>query len=465
MRSKLATVVVLSLGLALPGSAQQSPPQAPETVRLALIVGVSDYDRDRNALLAAGYRVPKSLANAVDDARLVADAFEQQGFKVVRVTNPDRAQLKTSVDAFAAEIAVHANRFVNDRTRTEPDVIAVVYFSGHGAQGRPTGERDIDNYLIPNGARLKDETDLQFEAIGLAYLTERLAPGCCGALVIFVDACRDFALPQPTRGFESRGLAEAYGSSGTLIAYATGSGKTATDGPPGQNGPYARALAAEIRNAAGTSLDDILRSVVRAVEDETAGKPGVEKQTPWISGSLRRQVTIGQPVSAAAAAIDRTILSPPMANVSLREKLRSDANWQEFQGSFYRLTPEKMPFQEARSWARSRGGDLVSITSEAEQRFLISAFGDKRPLWLGLSDEEEEGTWRWLNGEPLGYQAWRPGEPSGRMILGSFGSRENFAAIVDFAGVLSGKDGEWTDVSPEAMRLIGNAYGIVEVRP
>lgn len=453
MWKQLLIVAVLAASSSATASARQVPIPDREPVRLALVIGVSDYSRDGVALAAQGFRVPSSLANALSDAMLVGDALEQQGFKVTRVSNPDRTMLKAAVDAFADEIRPKANRFADDRSAVGPDVIAVVYFSGHGAQGRPALERDIDNYLIPGGARLKDETDLQFEAMGLAYLTERLSPGCCGALILFVDACRDFALPQRERGFETKGLAEARASSGTLIAYATGSGKTATDGPPGQNGPYARALAAEIRNSSGSSIDEILRNVGSAVEQETD-----QRQIPWISGSLRRTVIIGKTSDVAATSTDRAA-KPTLAGAeAVRAKLRNDANWIEFRGSFYRLTPEKMPFQEARSWARGRGGDLVAVNSDDEQRFLISIFGDKRPLWLGLTDEEEEGTWRWLNGDALTFQAWQEGEPSGRMIFGAFGSRENLGAIMP-------GDGRWTDVSPEAMRLIGNAYGVVEVRP
>lgn len=450
--------------MATTASSQPSPQAGAEPIKLALVIGVSGYDRDRATPAAVGYRIPSPLANAASDAMLVGDALKEQGFTVTRVVDPDRQQLKASVDAFADEVAVHANRFIDDPPREDPDVIAIIYFSGHGAQGQPPNQRYVDNYLIPAGARLKDETDLQFEAVSLSYLAERVSPGCCGGVILFLDACRDFALPERGRGFERAGFADAteQSGSGTLIGYAAGTGQKASDGPPGGNGPYARALSAEFRKSAGSSIDDILRRVGFAVDTETDGM-----QTPWQTGSLRRLVRIGKPDAPSLASATGPV---PLASSETehRDRLRRDANWIEFEGSFYRLTPRKMGFHEARSWAQNREGDLVAVNSEAEQRFILSRFGDKRPLWLGLTDEEEDGTWRWLNGDPLTYDAWRPGEPSGRMMLGAFGPEEDYAVILgDVAGfqLLAGADGEWTDVSADYMRGIGSAYGIVEVRP
>ena len=42
--------------------------------------------------------------------------------------------------------------------------------------------------------------------------------------------------------------------------------------------------------------------------------------------------------------------------------------------------------------------------------------------WLGLTDTEDEGIYRWLNGAPLYYSAWHGTEP-GRQTI------ENYAAL------------------------------------
>lgn len=57
---------------------------------------------------------------------------------------------------------------------------------------------------------------------------------------------------------------------------------------------------------------------------------------------------------------------------------------------------------EARFVAELAGGYLAAITSEAEHEGLVDAFGSSR-FWIGLSDEIEEGVFRWDSGEPFDY--------------------------------------------------------------
>ncbi|MDX2234442.1 MAG: hypothetical protein NW200_08075, partial [Hyphomonadaceae bacterium] len=90
-------------------------------------------------------------------------------------------------------------------------------------------------------------------------------------------------------GLVTRGLAEARAAPGTIIAYATSPGATALDALPGQsNGPYATALAAEIRRAHGARLEDVFIATRNRVLTATRNT-----QTPWENGSLRRAVILG----------------------------------------------------------------------------------------------------------------------------------------------------------------------------
>lgn len=287
----LAALVVLAAGM---GNAQQPGP-----AKLALVVGVSDYGRERAAQEAAGFIVPPALANAVQDAELVATALAAKGFTVTRVTNPDKRALLSALNTFAASLS-----------RAGPDAVGVFYFAGHGAQGRPALERDIDNYLIPLGADLATEVDLESEALALSRVSAALRPAAQGAVVLILDACRDFALPAASRsGLVTRGLAEARAAPGTIIAYATSPGATALDSLPGQsNGPYASALAAEIFAAQGARLEDVFIATRNRVLAATRNT-----QTPWENGSLRRAVTLGVAPVSMTTAIDRSELPPPPA--------------------------------------------------------------------------------------------------------------------------------------------------------
>lgn len=274
----LAAVLILAAGA---GRAQAPP------AKLALVIGVSDYGRDRAAQEAAGFAVPSALPNAVRDANAVAAALQSKGFRVSRVENPDKRAMLAAINAFAAALS-----------GAGADAVGVFYFAGHGAQGRPALERDIDNYLIPLGADLVTEVDLESEALALSRVSETLRPATRGAMVLILDACRNFALPSSNRAaLVTRGLAEAKAAPGTLIAYSTSPGSTALDGAPGAGGPYANALSAELRSAEGASLTDLFNAVRNRVLSETR-----ETQLPWENSSLRRAVTIGVAPPAAASA-------------------------------------------------------------------------------------------------------------------------------------------------------------------
>lgn len=250
--------------------------------RLALVIGVAAYGDDRSAREAAGFVVPGPLANTLRDANLMGDALQAQGFQVQRVLDPDRRALIAAVGSFARRL-----------NAAGPDAVGVVYYAGHGAQGRPPLERDIDNYLIPIGASLVSEADLESEAVGLSRLSDQLTPGPNSAVVLILDACRNFALPASSRsGFTERGLAEARAAPGTLIAYSTRPGDVAADGPTGGNGPYAAALAREIRSAQGKDLYAIFIDTRRSVLAATG-----ESQQPWENSSLLRAVRLGAAAS------------------------------------------------------------------------------------------------------------------------------------------------------------------------
>lgn len=294
MRWAVRVLVAFAVMAAGMGNAQ-APAQ-----KLALVVGVSDYGRERAAQEAAGFIVPPALANAVRDSELVASALEAKGFTVTRVTNPDKRALLSALNTFASTL-----------TRAGPDAVGLFYFAGHGAQGRPALERDVDNYLIPLNADLATEVDLESEALALSRVSAALRPAAQGAVVLILDACRDFALPAASRsGLVTRGLAEARAAPGTIIAYATSPGATALDNLPGQsNGPYASALAAEVRAAQGARLEDVFIGTRNRVLTATRNT-----QTPWENGSLRRAVTLGvAPVSMTTSAIDRSELPAPPA--------------------------------------------------------------------------------------------------------------------------------------------------------
>lgn len=89
-----------------------------------------------------------------------------------------------------------------------------------------------------------------------------------------------------------------------------------------------------------------------------------------------------------------------------------------------RSSPDVCGWEEARNRASNQGGHLASITSEAENAFIV-ALGVGRS-WIGAFQEPgacEPGCFSWVTGEPWQYQRWMGGQPDG------FAGSENYVEI------------------------------------
>lgn len=84
-------------------------------------------------------------------------------------------------------------------------------------------------------------------------------------------------------------------------------------------------------------------------------------------------------------------------------------------GHYYVVCPETA-WRNAEMAAVKLGGHLADVVDTAEQAFLENyilanpAYVD-RSLWIGLTDQDEEGTFGWTSGVPFQYSNWLDGEP------------------------------------------------------
>lgn len=103
-------------------------------------------------------------------------------------------------------------------------------------------------------------------------------------------------------------------------------------------------------------------------------------------------------------------------------------NQQNYNGhSYYRSTGSAF-WTTARQNCIDMGGHLVTVTTSGENSFI---FGIWPSGWIGLTDEVNEGTWRWVTGETYSYTSWNPGEP-------------NNAGNEDYVQFVGG--GKWNDL-------------------
>jgi serine/threonine protein kinase len=82
-------------------------------------------------------------------------------------------------------------------------------------------------------------------------------------------------------------------------------------------------------------------------------------------------------------------------------------------GHRYALVEIPLPWQDARAVCRELGGHLATVSDGNENQFLFESFAAARMCWLGASDHEIEGEWKWENGEPWVYSHWNERQPSG----------------------------------------------------
>jgi len=95
-----------------------------------------------------------------------------------------------------------------------------------------------------------------------------------------------------------------------------------------------------------------------------------------------------------------------------------------FGGHRYKVIRDRMDWNEARAACEKMGGHLACAETKEEIDFLKKIAGGRR-LWVGASDEQVEGAWRWINGGnvPMDNSFWEDREPNG-------GREQNYATIM-----------------------------------
>jgi formylglycine-generating enzyme required for sulfatase activity len=81
----------------------------------------------------------------------------------------------------------------------------------------------------------------------------------------------------------------------------------------------------------------------------------------------------------------------------------------------YQVVEGSFAWDEAKADAEGRGGHLATITSQAEWDEILTQIGsypNAAGIWLGGTDEVQNGVWKWVTGENWSFTRWSPSEPN-----------------------------------------------------
>lgn len=271
---------------AMPADAMAMATLAPPAKAAAVArLWIAQRQQPRRHALVIGngaYGNGDALTNPVHDAEDLAQGLREIGFAVQLLRNADKRTIDEAVNAFSRKL--------------QQGDTGLFFYAGHGIQ--VNGE----NYLIPIGAQLNREQDVDYDAYPLGKVINALEDSSAAAKLIILDACRDTPMftrqwRSSSRGAGSRGLAIPTNTGrGTLIAFSTAPGKPAADQGSGRNSPFTQHL---LRHLKTPNLD--VRIMLGKVRSDVA-KDTRNAQIPWTNEALEGELYLNpQAISARMA--------------------------------------------------------------------------------------------------------------------------------------------------------------------
>ncbi|MFX1283969.1 MAG: lectin-like protein [Promethearchaeota archaeon] len=119
-----------------------------------------------------------------------------------------------------------------------------------------------------------------------------------------------------------------------------------------------------------------------------------------------------------------------------------------YKGSEYKLYPTNVTYPTAMAACTALGGHLVTISDWKENTFVTNLAQDAWYIWIGLTDEVTEGTFKWITGEPFVFYNWLKPNPNDSGDAGQdhvvlYGG---LAGSYDYGVFYSDATGGWNDV-------------------
>lgn len=201
--------------------------------RKALVIGNDSYQK------------VTPLANAREDAKVLAESLSALGYKVSLKLDVTEKQFKSEIRSFKGQV--------------QPGDEVAIFYAGHGVQINST------NFLLPVDIGGQNEEEVKDEAISLQRLLDDMNDKGAKFTLAMIDACRDNPFKGAGRSIAGgRGLAPTTAATGQMIVFSAGSGQQALDklgpGDKSKNGLFTRVFVKEMQKS-GVSVDRVVRNV------------------------------------------------------------------------------------------------------------------------------------------------------------------------------------------------------------
>jgi len=212
--------------------------------RVALVIGNNNYKK------------MSKLENPVNDARSMRQALKSRGFEVIYKENATKRDMKKLVKKFSQKLSRGG--------------VGMYFFAGHGVNV------DGRNYLVAVDSVMDEADEVEYEALALDYVTNKIKKSGNRLNIIALDACRNNPFSRSGGG----GLAPIGNAKGLFVAYATEAGAVASDNKKDKNGLFTKHLLTSMKQP-GAELSKVFKKARQGVYDESNGKqsPGVYDQT------------------------------------------------------------------------------------------------------------------------------------------------------------------------------------------
>jgi hypothetical protein len=304
--------------------------------RLALVIGNGKYI---NAM---------ELANPVNDARAMKEALQKLGFDVYEYEDIDQAQMKMAIDNFGAKLKQYS--------------VGLFFYAGHGIQSKGS------NYLIPVNANLQSEQQVEYDCVQADRVLGQMEAAGSKINIVILDACRNNPFQRSwSRAVNGTGLAFMNAPTGSLIAYSTSPGRTASDGS-GSNGLYTSALLENIKTP-GINILQMFQNIRRTVSEKSE-----KQQIPWESTSLTADFFFVNNLSNTSARPDIS----NSQNVSINSnsvRNETTATWKRDEKSYWLfLDGQEISGRSTGSWSEN---NWLVYDPVSNNTFLLEDYNNK----------------------------------------------------------------------------------------